>query len=341
MTNPKTILYVGNYLTKPGFNPTFNFYLVPRLREYFDVLCTSSKEPKFLRLMDMIRFFFKFRKKVDVVIIDVYSRQGYWYAIIIAKMAHFYHIPYINLLRGGNLPVRLKQNAFLTKKLFGQAANNISPSIYLQNVFSNAGFDVKYLPNFIDIKEYPFRDRKRVAVKLFWLRSFHQIYNPFLAVRVLKVLVEKGYDAKLCMVGPARNGIDKGVLVLAEKLKVTDRLKITGQLSKKDWIKISENYDIFINTTNFDNHPVSVLEAMALGMPVVSTNVGGLSYLIDNEINGMLVPPKNEALFADAIIDLLNNPDKALELARNARIKAESFAWESLKGKWIDIIENC
>ena len=80
---------------------------------------------------------------------------------------------------------------------------------------------------------------------------------------------------------------------------------------------------------------------MALGMPVVSTNVGGLPYLIDNEIDGLLVPPKDEVVFADAIIELLTHQHKALELSRNARKKVESFTWSALKDKWIHIIESC
>jgi len=341
MIKPKTILYVGNHLTKPGINPTFNFYLVPRLLEYYNVICTSTKEPKLLRLIDMIRFLIKNRNKADVVMIDVYSRQGYWYAILIAKMAHFYGIPYINLLHGGNLPVRLKRSTRISKKLFGQAAHNVSPSIYMQNIFLEAGFRAEYLPNFIEIEEYPFHLRTVVSAQLFWLRSFHKIYNPLLAIKVLKTLVNKGLDAKLCMVGPEKDGTFKETLALAKKLKVVDRLKIAGQLSRKEWIKISDEYDIFINTTDFDNHPVSVLEAMAFGMPIVSTNVGGLPCLIDNEINGLLVPHNDEVVFADAIIDLVTNPQKAFDLSSNARKKVETFTWNALKDKWIDIIETC
>jgi len=340
MNSPNSILYIGNYLTKPGINPTFNFSLVPRLRENFNVLATSDKERKLSRIIDMVMTFFKGRHTLDVVMIDVYSGYGFWYAVILARMARLYHIPYINLLHGGNLPSRLIKSAGLSKSLFGHAARNISPSVYLQDIFAKAGFDVEYLPNFIDIEKYPYRERSHVSVSLFWLRSFHKIYNPILAVRVLKALVDKGYDARLCMVGPDKDGTLRDVAALAEKLKLANRLDITGQLSTKDWISLSENYDIFINTTDFDNRPVSVLEAMALGMPIVSTNVGGLPFLIDDGINGILIPPDDADAFANAIIDMVSHPEKTARLSHNAREKAETFTWSALKDKWIEVISN-
>ena len=231
MKAPKTILYVGNYLAKTGITPTFNFQLIPRLREHFKVISTSSKEKKFLRMLDMIWELYRKRKVVNVVIIDVYSRQGYWYAVIIARLAHFYKIPYINLLHGGNLPIRLEGKAQPSKKLFGNAAYNISPSRYLQDVFIRAGFDVQCIPNFIEIEKYPYQERPHIAARLFWLRSFHEIYNPLLAVRVLKRLVEMGYEASLCMVGPDKDGTFSQVLALANELKVLDRLNLPGQLA--------------------------------------------------------------------------------------------------------------
>ena len=65
-----------------------------------------------------------------------------------------------------------------------------------------------------------------------------------------------------------------------EKLPV----KFTGKLEKNEWIKISADAGIFINTSNIDNTPVSLMEAMALGLPVVSTNVGGIPYLIEDRV---------------------------------------------------------
>ena len=79
--------------------------------------------------------------------------------------------------------------------------------------------------------------------------------------------------------------------IYKHKIKsINKNLQIMGKLNKSQWRKLSESYDIFINTTHIDNTPISVIEAMALGLPIVSTNVGGISENINNEVNGIIIP---------------------------------------------------
>ena len=134
---------------------------------------------------------------------------------------------------------------------------------------------------------------------MLWVRSFSEIYNPLLALQIVELLKNEGLDVELCMVGPEKDGSLQRCKSVAQELNLP--VTFTGMLSKEEWIDLSKDYDIFINTTNFDNMPVSVMEAMALGLPVVSTNVGGLPYLIEDGVDGMLFPPNNAELFVGAI----------------------------------------
>ena len=120
---------------------------------------------------------------------------------------------------------------------------------------------------------------------------------------------------------------------------MVETVDFPGKLSKPDWIVLSENYNVFINTTNFDNMPVSVIEAMALGLPVVSTNVGGIPFLIEDGVDGLLVPPRDEKTMCDAIIRLHNDKDLSTALALHARRKAEAFDWDVVKQQWFDLLE--
>ena len=97
---------------------------------------------------------------------------------------------------------------------------------------------------------------------------------------------------------------------------------------------MAADHDIFINTTDFDNLPVSVIEAMALGLPVVSTNVGGVPYLIDHERDGILVPARQPKLMAEAIDKLLKNNAYGATISMAARKKAEMFDWQTIKHQW-------
>ena len=79
---------------------------------------------------------------------------------------------------------------------------------------------------------------------------------------------------------------------------------------------------------------------MALGLPIISTNAGGLPYLIENGADGLLIPVKDERKMAEAIITLLNNPSKATEISINAREKAEKFDENRVKTQWHKLLEN-
>ena len=150
------------------------------------------------------------------------------------------------------------------------------------------------------------------------------------------MLKKKGMDASLCMVGPDKDGSLNHCKKIATQLNLP--ITFPGLLQKKEWIELSKDYNIFINTTNFDNMPVSVMEAMALGMPVISTNVGGMPFLLDNKENGVLVPANNPEAFVDAIIELCAQPEKVKNLTQNARTKMEGFDWEKVKHRWDDVL---
>ena len=141
----------------------------------------------------------------------------------------------------------------------------------------------------IDIKNYNFKHRLKCKPKLLWVRSFHNVYNPEMAIYVLLDLLKKYPESKLCMIGPEKDGSLKNCKIIVEKYNITEKVKFAGFLPKDQWIDLSSKYDIFINTTDFDNQPVSVIEAMALGFPVVTTNVGGLQYLHDDGVDALMV----------------------------------------------------
>ena len=333
------IFYAGNILSGFGYTPTFIELLTPRLSEFYDIKSVSEKENQFLRLLDMVITLYKNKNDIKLVMIDSYSMRAFWFTYILAKMSYHYKIPYVPVLRGGGYPDRLIKSPGLCKFIFTNSYKNISPSVYLKKYFEDEGYEVEYIPNFIPINNYIYKQRSNIKPKLFWVRSFDVTYNPILAVEILKLLKEKYSDAELCMVGPDKDGSLQRVKDKAKEYGLTDSLKLTGKLSKDEWLKLSENYDIFINTTDFDNHPVSVIEAMAVGLPVVSTNVGGIPFLIRDGEDGLLVPPNDASKFIEQIEKLLTENDSVKELTNNARKKVEEFDWEILKQKWFDLLD--
>lgn len=330
----KNLLYIGNKLSKTGKTVTTIETLSNNLSaEGFNVKSVSSISNKWFRFIDMLFAVIKYSRWSDYVLIDTYSTQNFYFAYGTSQLCRLFKIKYLPILHGGNLPNRLKNSPKLSYAIFKYAYKNIAPSNYTKAAFNNESINnVIVIPNSIDLENYTFKLREIDTVKLLWVRSFSKLYNPKLAIDVLHQLKQNNIKSELCMVGPDNDGSLEEMKQYAKSLQL--EVIFTGKLSKKEWISLSEKYNTFINTTNFDNMPVSVIEAMALGLPVVSTNIGGLPFLIKNEVDGILVTPNNAKVFVDAIINLKNNSEKTKMLIKKGRITAEEFQWQIVKKLW-------
>ena len=330
----KNLLYIGNNLNSPKANTTGIQRLGKLLEtEGYELRYASHYNNKMMRLIHMCWSILVKAKWSDLVLIDTYSTQNFWYVVFCSFLCRVLRIPYVPILHGGNLPNRLKSHPKLCSAIFNNSYKIVAPSMYLKHAFKNHGIEnVNYIPNAVNIKNYSFGEKQYSSIKLFWLRSFARIYNPKMAVQVLQKLISLGYNAELCMVGPDVDGSAEFISDYAKSNNLN--IVLPGKLSWRDWTNLSGNYNIFINTSNFDNMPVSVIEAMALGFPVISTNVGGMPYLIDNYKDGILVNEKDSDAMTKAVVKLFEDATLRQEIINNARLKAETFNWGQIKDKW-------
>ncbi|MFD0962595.1 glycosyltransferase family 4 protein [Pseudofulvibacter geojedonensis] len=333
------ILYIGNNVKSS--NVTVMAQLSQLLRkEGYTVTVSSSKENQFLRLFEMLFSVLKWSKQVDYVLIDTYSTKNFYYAFLVSQLCRVLKLKYIPILHGGKLPTRLKSSPGLAKMIFNHSYINIAPSYYLKEAFEKENFSVKFIPNNIEVCKYELKKRMLFKPNLLFVRSFSKIYNPQLAIQVLQELKKDYPTASLCMVGPEKDGTLQECKELVNKLDLEDSVVFTGKLSKQAWHHLASEYDIFINPTDFDNTPISVIEAMALGLPVVSTNVGGMSYLIKNDIDGLLVEANNVLHMTNAVKSLIETPSKAIKIVEQARVKVEGFDWKEVKKEWLSVLAS-
>lgn len=329
------ILYIGNKLAEHGRTPTSIDTLGPLLeQEGHTIYYASNKLKQSARLREMLYCIWTYRKQVDLVLIDTYSTTAFYYAWMSAKLCGWLGIKYIPILHGGNLPARFQNSPQKCKGVFGNSVMNIAVSPYLLHYLQQAGYKGTVIENSIRLADYSFRHRAKLQPRLLWVRSFHETYNPQMAVHLVHELKQQYPDAQLTMVGPEVDGSMENCQQLSSLLNVEKQVTFTGKLTKLEWTTLAQQQDIFINTTHYDNLPVSVLEAMALGMPVVSTNVGGMPYIIQDKQNGLLVNPGEVREMADAIQQLIRNEELSASVSLNARKYAEQFDWSIIKVKW-------
>jgi len=288
-----------------------------------------------VRLLDMISTVLRRKHEYAVAQVDVYSGMAFFWAEVVCHILHWIDKPYVLTLHGGNLPSFAKRWPRRVRNLLRSAAAVTTPSSYLLNHMSLYKSALRLLPNPLDLNAYKFSQREQVKPNLVWLRAFHSIYNPSLAPKVLASLVNKFPDIYLTMIGPDKSdGSLQEMQKLAKELGVADRIRLPGSIARAEvpsWINKS---DIFLNTTNVDNSPVSVVEAMACGLCVISTNAGGIPNLLEHEHDSLVVPLDDPEAMAMAVRCVLTEPGLAKQLSRNARLKAERFDWSVILPQW-------
>lgn len=335
------ILYIGNKLAEHGRTPTSIDTLGPLLeKEGHTVYYAGNKLKQSARLQHMLLSIWKYRKEVDLVLIDTYSTTAFYYAWLSAKLCRWLGVKYVPILHGGNLSDRFQRSPGKCRTVFGNSAINIAVSPYLLYYLQQAGYKGTVIENSISLSDYAFRQRTQLQPRLLWVRSFHETYNPQMAAYLVHALKKQYPDIHLTMVGPDVDGSMDKCKQLAIDLGVDQQITFTGKLSKYEWTSLAQSKDIFINTTNYDNLPVSVLEAMALGLPVVSTNVGGIPYIITNQQNGLLVRADDVAEIADAVTQLLSNNNMAAAISKHAREYATQYDWNIIKTKWDNLLQS-
>ncbi len=331
-----TVLLVGNFLSSTLGARSVSEDLADQLAAAgWPVLTVSDKLGRIPRLLDMIRTVLDRRREYEVAHVEVYSGPAFRWAEMVCWLLRRLNKPYLLTLHGGNLPAFARRRPSRLRNLLRPASVVTTPSGYLHQNLRTYREDLYLLPNPINLGAYRFRERRQVSPKLIWLRAFHRIYNAPLAAKALALLADQFPDIKLTMIGPdKRDGSLQEVKAAADRLNVDDRLELTGAVPKErvgEWLNTG---DIFLNTTNIDNVPISVLEAMACGLCIVSTNVGGIPYLLEHERDALLVPPDDPAAMAAAVRRILTDSGLAASLSREARRKAEQWDWSAALPQW-------
>lgn len=340
-TQPKVpVLLVGNFLSQHGLSRCACEEIATRLAARgWSVLCTSAIHARPLRLMDMLASVALRSHSYDVALVDVFSRGAFIWAEAVCWLLRRMGKPYVLVLRGGALPDFLRLQPQRGRSLFEMAAAVVAPSNYLKQEFSRFRSDLMLIPNAIDLTGCQYRARGPVQPRLIWLRAFHTVYEPQKALETLALLKSRFPDATLLMVGGDKgDGSFARTQRLANQLKLASSVTFTGAVKKHDVPRWLNTSDIFLNTTTVDNTPVSVIEALACGLCVVTTDPGGIRYLLEEGKTALIVPVSDAHAMAAAVERLLLDAPLAARLSAAGRALVEPFDWEVVLPLWESLL---
>ena len=323
-----------------GWVPSQSEVIAPLLKsDGFDVAWSSARIGRLSRLVDLLATVTRSARRTDVAVLQVFGGLSLVGEDLVSLCCRALRVPLVLVLHGGDMPRFMTRYPRWSRRVVGRASVLVTPSSFLAVAIQQHGFAARVVPNSIDLAKYPFRLRGPVAPNLFWMRTFHRIYNPGLALRVLARLVPQVPDVGLTMAGQEK-GEGEAIRTMARELGVAERVRFVGFLDAEGKSLEAARADIFLNTNHIDNMPVSVVEACAFGLPIVATNVGGIPYLLEHETTGLLCPDDDADMMAAGVLRLLREPTLARRLSEKGRLLAESCAWEVVRPQWEQVFRE-
>ncbi|HMQ24526.1 MAG TPA: glycosyltransferase family 4 protein, partial [Acidimicrobiales bacterium] len=315
----------------PGWVVTQGEVLAAHLTEDgLSVQTTSAVVPRVRRAIDVARTVSRWRGSVDVVIVLAFSGAAFGMTELGIRSARRLGVPVIVWLHGGNLPEFVRRHPRRVRRVLDLADRLVAPSPYLAALGTALGREVAVIPNVLPAAaEATVRTSARPRV--LWMRTFHPLYRPELAVETFARVRARHPDARLTLAGQ-----DKGGLPAARSLVVAEGLDgsvdFPGFLDPAGKARAFADHDVFLNTTRVDNAPVSLLEAAAHGLVVVSTPAGGIVDLFHDGVDSLLAPDADG--LADAIERVLTEPALAASLSAAALALARSADWAEDGPRW-------
>jgi len=340
LTSPKSVLFVGAYPKPAPLERFVSGDLALRLQSLeWKVLVTSRRMGRVARALAMPLDIWRWRRRYALACVDVFSGPAFAWAEVACAQLRRLRKPYVLTLHGGNLPAFSRLHPGRVPKLLATAAAVTCPSAYLWTEMAPLRPDLLVLPNGLDLQRYALPVPRPPGHNLIWVRAFHELYNPALAIEALDRIRRDHPLARLTMIGPDKgDGSLRRTRSAVQRLGLTGAVAFPGAIPKRDVARHLAQAGVFLNTANCDNTPVSVLEALACGLPVVSTRVGGVPYLLAHGRTALLVPPGDARAMAAAVGRLLADPGLAADLGARGRQLAESFDWSHILPQWQELL---
>jgi glycosyltransferase involved in cell wall biosynthesis len=135
--------------------------------------------------------------------------------------------------------------------------------------------------------------------------------------------------------GPERTRLEE----LAVRLGIADKVRFAGRLGRDAMAALYRDADLMLNASTVDNMPNAILEAYATGVPVVSTNAGGIPHIARDGDTALLVPAGDAQALAQAACRVLGDPELARRLAEQGLEQARGYAWSAVGRSWLELYD--
>jgi glycosyltransferase involved in cell wall biosynthesis len=244
-------------------------------------------------------------------------------------LARLRGVPVLVNYRGGEAESFLRRQGHWVRPTLRLAHVLAVPSRFLQTVFARYGVAAEVVPNIIDLTRFASARERTPGQHMVVTRNLEDIYDIPTALRALAIIRRRHPQARMTVAGsgPALDFLQR----LARELGVDAAVRFTGRLDNDRIAELYREADLLLNPSTVDNMPISLLEAMASGVPIVSTDVGGVPYLVEHERTALLVPARDPDAMAAAALRVFDDAALRERLIAAGLLVCRAFTWERVR----------
>jgi glycosyltransferase involved in cell wall biosynthesis len=301
------------------------------------IATNSAYRPRWIGRIVVLRAFFRLFDYCWVLMMQLKNQQVvhlmansgwsfYLFVMPAIYVASWYKIPIIVNYRGGNAKPFFARSWPYIKGAFSRVSCIIVPSEFLRQIFSQYQCQAQVVPNIVDLSifDYSQPDLSIESLHIVVTRNLEKIYDNATAIKAFAIFCQDNPRSRLTIAG---SGGEKEMLEqLTAELLIKDKVDFVGRLTRVQISQLYQSADILLNTSTVDNTPNSIIEALACGVIVITSNVGGIPFLVEDRVQAMLVEPRRADLIAKKLQLIVCDHQLSLSLADNGRQMVQQFS---------------
>jgi len=289
------------------------------------------------RLLPYLAALWRVSGSVDVM--HVMANSGWSWHLFAAPavwIAHWRRVPVVVNYRGGEASEFLQKSARIVRVTMRRASALVVPSGFLVGVFARFAMRAEIVPNIIDLGRFRARESARANVPMLLVaRNLEPLYDNLTAIRAFQLVLLQFPAARLVIAGSGPE--EQSLRAFVHHHNLSETVQFTGRLERDAMAALYRSADVLLNPSLADNMPNSLLEAWASGLPVVTTNVGGIPHLATDGVNASLVPPGNPVAMAQACLAVLSDETIWQQRANAGLREAQRYTWPRVRSLLLDV----
>lgn len=328
------ILIICNY--KPGRGGISGQVeaLMRKLRtegHHVDIFSTKASTAK--RLIKPILLWYR-AKKYDILHVHCSSCWGFLPAVMGISIGHILGKRTITTYHGGGGDRFFARHHGWVHFWLTRSSCNIVLNGFLAKVFTEHGLPYIVIPNIIELAAEHYYPRSALSPRFICTRAHEPLYNIPCILRAFYRVQAECPEATLTLVGCGSQ--HEALVQMAAEMGLRN-VKFTGRVDNGRIYDYLNQADIMISASTQDNMPVSLLEAMNAGLLVISSRVGGVPYMVEDNSTGLLFESDDDAELAEKMIWSIENPSAAMAIVQKAHGVVSQYQWENIKDKLFQV----